>query len=114
MEVDTPSGGAHPKGVARIFWVILIALSLAGSPGPAFAAPSIGCSMAGADMGMAPDHDTMDCCTPDCATPCPAAVLPLGDLAVPADDYGAVRAMRPHMNALPSVNPAAADPPPRV
>lgn len=79
----------------KLIVAILIALSFIGSPGAARAAPSVSCTMAGADEGMAPDHEKMGCCTPDCATPAPAAVLPGADVDEDAVDPVALLNARP-------------------
>lgn len=99
--------------MTRFILAILIALSLAGSPGPAFAAPSPACSMPGAAVGNAVDHDTMDCCTPDCAVSCPAAVVPAGGLSEPSVALTSDKVSIPVVAGLHSLNPAAVDPPPR-
>lgn len=100
--------------VVKLIVAILIALSLIGSPGAANAAPSESCTMAGADEGMAADHEKMDCCTPECATPCPTAVL--ADMDLHHDDVKPVRLLdwRPAETGLPSVLPPLDDPPPRA
>lgn len=98
----------------RLILAILIALSLATSPGPAFSAPSAGCSMPGAESGMAPDHEEMGCCTAECAVQCPSAVLLGGDVGdAPFAFVAPPLEMRP-TGALSSVNPSGLDPPPRA
>lgn len=99
----------------RLILAILIALSLSltGSPGAATPAPSESCTMVGAEGGMAPDHETMDCCSQECATPAPSAVLPLssihGESVQPVD----IDQRRPSVARLNSVQLALDDPPPR-
>ena len=97
----------------KLVMAILIVLSLIGSPGAAEAAPSVSCTMAGADVGTAADHEKMGCCTPDCATPAPAAVLPQDSLGV--DQIGPVTILnlKPDQRHLSSINLGADDPPPR-
>jgi hypothetical protein len=98
----------------RLILAVLLMLSLAITPTPAFSASSESCSMSGAEMGMAANHEEMDCCTPECAIVCPAAVL---------DDtkFGSagVYIQRAPIKGVPpaqlhSVNPSAQDPPPRA
>lgn len=98
----------------KLIMALLIALSLIGSPGAARAAPSVGCTMAGAEEGMAPDHDRMSCCTPDCATSAPAALLPGAD--VDGDAVGPVALLntQPEPGSLPSIILSTDDPPPRA
>ena len=100
--------------VTRFLFAILLALSLASAPGPALAGPSHDCPMAGASSGMA-DHETMDCCTPDCALAClPAAALPSAGAGVRATEPIAAPSVPSLASALPSISPAAIDPPPRT
>lgn len=95
----------------RLFLLIWLALSLAAAPGPAFAAPAPDCGMASSDMA---DHQKMGCCTPDCALASPAAAVLPSDLAFPAVDPQPRLTAAAPTEALPSVNPAATDPPPRT
>ena len=97
----------------KLILAIVIALSLVGSPGQARAAPSVSCTMPGADTGNAADHEKMGCCTPDCATPCPSALLPSGALDVAPLEPDAIAVGLPTHSGLTSLNHAAADPPPR-
>lgn len=97
-----------------MFLTILIGLSLALTPGAASAAPSMDCSMPGAESGMAPDHDKMPCCTPECVAPAAAAVIPDQDVERNSSSRAGAPGLLPAANALSSVNPAAADPPPRL
>ncbi|ODP37427.1 hypothetical protein BFL28_17900 [Sphingomonas turrisvirgatae] len=100
--------------VMKLIVAILIALSFIGSPGAARAAPSVSCTMAGADEGMAPDHKKMRCCTPDCATPAPAAVLPGADVDEDAVEPVALLNRQPEPGSLPSIILSTDDPPPRA
>jgi len=99
--------------VLKLILAIVTALSLVGSPGQTRAAPSVNCTMPGADTGNAADHEKMGCCTPDCATPCPSALLPSGVLDVAPLEPAALAVWLPTHAGLTSSNPAAADPPPR-
>ena len=94
--------------------IMLIGLSLAGTSGASLAAPSAGCSMPGAEMGIAADHEKMPCCAPDCTAPAAAAVLPKQANVRDALAPKAVPTTFPRGSVLPSLNPAALDPPPRV
>ena len=98
----------------RLILALLIALSLIGSPGGATAAPSLSCTMAGADEGMAADHEKMDCCSPECATPCPAAVLPMSDFDEDGTDRVASTGWQIVPGSLPSILLPTEDPPPRA
>lgn len=97
----------------KIIIAMLVALSLAAAPGSAFAAPSSGCTMPGAESGMAMDHEKMGCCTAECAIPAPAAVLPVDALEVSKADPVSGPSATLKANSLPSINLAAVDPPPR-
>lgn len=99
--------------MTRFILALSIALSLIGSPGPAFAAPSPTCSMPGAAVGSPVDHDEMGCCTPDCAVSCPAAVVPADALPEPTVVLTGDATWVPMATGLHSINPAAVDPPPR-
>ena len=100
--------------VIRLFLAIVVALSLLGSPGAARSAPSVSCSMPGADHGQAAEHEKMGCCTPDCATSAPSALLPSGPLGAPPIEPTVIAEWVPvYLELVPS-NPAAADPPPRA
>lgn len=98
----------------KFFLAILIAVALIGSPGAATAAPSVSCTMAGADDGLAADHEKMACCTPECATPAPAALLPANDLDRSPVEPVAVLNGRPELGSLPSIILSTDDPPPRA
>lgn len=97
----------------KFILAILVALSLIGSPGAARAAPSVSCTMVGADEGMASDHEKMACCTPDCATPAPAAVLPVADVDEDVVEPVELLAAQPEQGSLPSIILSTDDPPPR-
>lgn len=100
----------------RLFALIVLALSLAMTSGPAFAAPKADCPMAASHQ--MPGHDAdMDCCqatcAPDCATMCPGAVMPFPErAATPVDQLRERLAIRP-AEALLSADLSGADPPPR-
>lgn len=107
----------------RLFILLLASLSLVLSPAAAASAPAgkeatqAECSMAEAEMegmGTGGGHDKMDCCAPQCTAPAAAAVLGSNDLG--PDVYaGAVSRLLFARDAmLPSVSPAATDPPPRL
>lgn len=97
----------------KLILAILVALSLIGSTGTAQAAPSISCTMAGADQGMAADHGKMGCCTPECATTSAAAVMPaLGVCYEEGPPNGQFGPSSP-ATALPSFMALMDDPPPR-
>ena len=98
----------------KFILAILIALSLIGSPGAARAAPSVSCTMAGADEGTSADHEKMGCCTPDCATPAPAAVLPAGGLHRDLVKPVALVDGPQEPGSLPSIILSTDDPPPRA
>lgn len=98
----------------KFILAILIALSLIGSPGAARAEPSASCTMAGADEGMAADHEKMGCCTPECATPAPAAVLPNADVDGDPVEPVALLDGQPEPGGLPSIILSTDDPPPRA
>ena len=98
--------------MARLFLAILVALSLAAAPGPAFAGPVPDCAMVDAGSGMG-DHEKMACCTPGCAVICPTAALPTDGFQIPSIDQSSLPAMVPPAAELASADPAAADPPPR-
>lgn len=109
------------NGVIRFFMILLTSLSLVLSPAAAaFAQPGSGtaqteCSMTEAQMDMSTGagHAKMACCTPQCTAPAAAAVLTSGvshpDIA--GEDGTPLRF--PRDATLPSVSPAATDPPPR-
>ncbi|HYJ53652.1 MAG TPA: hypothetical protein VEW04_10825 [Allosphingosinicella sp.] len=107
--------------MTRIFLFVLLVVSLASAPGPAFAGAAADCPMAMAS-GMVGDgmaaHKDMGCCAPacapDCALACPGAVVPLVGAEVGqvrAD--GLLSATWPPC-ALPSIDPGTVDPPPRT
>lgn len=98
----------------KIFWAILMALSAIGSPGVVQAAPSLSCTMPGADAGEAADHEKMKCCTPDCATPCPPAVVPSLFFDNEPMVLTEIAAAVPVANGLPSIDHETVDPPPRA
>ncbi|MDP9424289.1 MAG: hypothetical protein M3Q19_15905 [Pseudomonadota bacterium] len=100
----------------RLIALILLALSLALTSGPAFAVRP-DCPMAASSSSMV-NHDEMDCCkaqcAPSCATLCPGAVVPsIGRAAAPAEPIAA-QLIGLHSAALHSRDPSGADPPPRT
>lgn len=97
----------------RFLLSLIIALSFVLAPGAASAAPSVACSMPGAETGTAWDHEEMGCCTPDCAAAAAAAVLPQADAEPQMPVAERHAGLRVASNAPPSFNPAAIDPPPR-
>jgi hypothetical protein len=98
----------------KLLLCILLAISMAGTSGPAFAGPSADCAIAQMPGGMA-DHGKMGCCPPECAVTCPPAVLatPAFNLP-PAVEPSCVEEHLAAMALWRSFNPAAADPPPRT
>ena len=70
--------------------------------------------MTSAESGAPVDHEQMGCCTADCAGPSAAAVLPAQDVdrntSFQRRAAGSVRSDE----AMPSMSPAAVDPPPRA
>lgn len=108
------------KGVIRFFAILLASLSLLLSPAAAAAAPlgsgdaRTECSMPGPDTGMADDHEKMGCCTPACTAPAAAAVLASSDPGPNAFAGAGPPLVFPGDTMLPSVSPAATDPPPRL
>ena len=113
-KLDSPTSLLKCGGVIKLFLALLISLSLFGSPGAARSAPSVSCSMPGADHGQAADHEKMGCCTPDCATPAPSAMLPSGPLSAALIEPTKIAVWVPSYLELVPTNPAAADPPPRA
>lgn len=103
----------HLGAVSRIFFALLLALSLFGAPATAFAIPVSDCAMAKSTPGMVMDHEEMACCTVDCAIAAPAAVLADPALPTPQPLTSGSVAPELRLHVLPSVNPAAVDPPPR-
>jgi hypothetical protein len=106
--------GMRPRlvGVTRLILSILLAISMAGASGPAFAAPSADCPMAHMSQAMG-HHDKMGCCPPECAVTCPAALLAAADVELPSIEPASMPGAMRIASVLPSVDPAAADPPPR-
>lgn len=110
------------NGVIRFLVILLTSLSLAFSPAAAAVAPGASgaaqaeCSMSQLemDMGMGADHDKMPCCTPQCTVPASAAVLGGSDPAPANVAEGGTPLRFPRDAMLPSVSPAATDPPPRL
>jgi hypothetical protein len=108
------------SGVIRFFILLLTSFSLLLSPAAAAAAAmesgptQMECSMPGGDLGMAADHEKMGCCKPACTAPAAAAVLPFSDLGAAALAQGAPLLLFPRDPMLPSLSPAAIDPPPRL
>ena len=97
----------------RLLALIVLALSLALTSGPAFAVRP-DCPMASSSSGMS--HQEMDCCKPDCApicaTICPAAVVPaIGGAEGPAEPIQ-LAALSPA--PLHSTDLSETDPPPRT
>lgn len=101
------------NGVTRFFLAILLAISMAGASGPAFAGPPAGCEMARIPSGIA-NHDKMGCCPPECAVPCPTAMLTTASVDLSAIEPGSVPTTERLANMLPTFGPAASDPPPRT
>jgi len=112
---------SNAQHVKRLFLFVLLVISLASAPGPAFAGAAADCPMAmasGMSGGGIAAHKDMGCCAPacapNCALACPGAVVPL-----PGAEIGQVRAdgllsaSRPPFG-LPSIDPGAVDPPPRT
>ena len=100
----------------RLFVLIWLALSLAFASGPAFAMSKADCPMTAAhhmtkQMGK-------DCCAPDCApscaTACPTAVMPHPERTAASTLRNALQLAAWTANALPSIEPAGTDPPPRT
>lgn len=110
----------HGSGVIRFLFLLLTSLSLMLSPAAAAVTTDMGgaveCSMTAAEMDMdaVADHDKMDCCTPQCTAPTAAAVLASAERApeIAPEADSLLPLARDSM--LPSVNPAANDPPPRL
>ena len=113
-QLDTGASALMFEDVIKLLLAFVIALSLLGSPGAARSAPSVSCSMPGADHGQAVDHEKMGCCTPDCATPAPSAMLPSGPLGAAPIGPSKIAVWVPSYLQLVPTNPAAADPPPRA
>lgn len=100
----------------RLFTLILLALSLAMTSGPAFAVPKANCPMATSEQ-MLGGHQDMDCCAaacaPECAAVCPTGLIPFPErAATPAAPSESVPAWI--AATLPSANLAGPDPPPRA
>ena len=109
----------HWNRVIRFLVILLTSLSLLLSPATAAVgsgAAQAECSMSAAemDMGTGADHDKMDCCTPQCTAPAAAAVLASSDRGPDISPEGDSRLQFPRDAMLPSVSPAATDPPPRL
>ncbi len=100
----------------RLIALIVLALSLALTSGPAFAVRP-DCPMA-ASSSSTMSHDEMDCCKPDCApscaTLCPGAVVPSIGRADPPAEPIAARLAGLNPAPLHSRDPSGADPPPRT
>lgn len=114
MSIDSSASPYISDTVIKLMLAILIALSFVGDPSGAQAAPSVSCTMPGADHGAAVDHEKMKCCTPDCATPCPSAVVPstrFGNEPMPGL---AIAAAVSAIDGLPSISHETVDPPPRA
>ncbi len=99
----------------RLIALIVLALSLALTSGPAFAVRP-DCPMAASSSTMS--HDEMDCCKPDCApscaTLCPGAVVPsIGRAEAPAEPTR-TRLVSLSPASLHSTDLSGADPPPRT
>lgn len=101
------------KDVTRLFLAILLAISMAGASGPAFAAPAADCPMAHMPGGMG-DHGKMGCCPPECAVTCPPAMLAAVATDLQVIEPALLPIAAPAMDLLRSFNPAATDPPPRT
>lgn len=100
----------------RLFALVVLALSLAMTSGPAFATPKADCPMA-ASGHMQGAHEDMGCCkvtcAPDCATVCPNAVMPMPEPAA-ATTGRSDTAIGRIAGRLPSADIASVDPPPRT
>ncbi len=112
--LTVPWGRTTLAAVLRFLIFLLVALSLPLAPSRASTMHSTDCSMSGAlaEMG-ATDEEKVGCCTPECAPPVVAAILPLSGNTNPIVAATAARLL-PGASALTSVDPAAADPPPRA
>jgi hypothetical protein len=99
--------------VTRILVAFLLAISMAVAPTAAFARPAADVPMANMPGGMA-HHDKMGCCGPDCAVTSPAAVLAAEAVGLPAAEPCSMPAAARISGILPSLGPAATDPPPRT
>ena len=112
----------HWNRVVRFLVILLTSLSLLLSPAMAAAvivgsgAAQVECSMSEAEMDMSTgaDHDKMDCCTPQCTAPAAAAVLASNDPGSDISPEAGSPLLSPPDAMLPSVNPAATEPPPRL
>ncbi len=100
----------------RLIALIVLALSLALTSGPAFAVHP-DCPMAASSSSMV-NHDEMDCCKPECApscvTLCPGAVVPSIGKAEPPAEPIPTRLVGLNSAPLRSIGPSGADPPPRT
>lgn len=105
--------GRSLQSVTRLLLVILLAISMVASSGPAFAGPAADCQMSHMSGGMG-DHGKMGCCPPECAVTCPPAMLPAVALDLPVIGPSPLPVAMPWLDALRSFNPAAVDPPPRT
>jgi hypothetical protein len=99
--------------VTRILVAFLLAISMAIAPASAFAQAAADVPMANMPGGMA-HHDKMSCCGPDCAVTSPAAVLAVEAVDLPAVEPCSIPAAAHVPGVLPSIGPAATDPPPRT
>ncbi len=119
VRVDIMGNIEHLRRVIRLFLMLLASFSLlvspaAGAASAALAATPSECSMSGAELAIATGHEHMPCCTPECTAPAAAAVLAPSDLGTSASAEPEPRLLLPRYFMLPSVNPAATDPPPRL
>ncbi len=114
--VATPAASAYGRHMRRLFALLWLALSLAITSGPAFAAPAANCPMS-ASSQMQDKHDGMDCCAVTCASEC-AAVCPAGVMSQPCTATVLKPSARHNpprpANALLSAHRAGPDPPPRT
>jgi hypothetical protein len=105
--------GRSLYGVTRLLLAILLAISMAGTSGPAFAGPGTDCPMAHMSGGMS-DHGKMGCCPPECAVTCPPAMLAAVVVDLPVIETPPIAVAMPAIGMPRSFNPAAVDPPPRT
>lgn len=98
----------------RVILALLMAMSLALSPSPAFSVPSGNCSMAGPAHVMPADHEDMGCCTADCRVSCPSALLPQAGEDRSGGPFKSGPVAPAAAGIMDSVDPAGSDPPPRT
>ena len=100
--------------MVRLLLMILLSLSVVGSPVGAAAAPASDCAMDSSGMPMrhAPADHKMDCCAVGCVMAA-AAILPREDGDCAGARSAGLAAWTPDARALPSHLPSGLDPPPR-